>query len=181
MKRTLVVIDGNNCHATCRAAGLVMDWNNLKSFFKRSVDVVRFSYFMATPEADADGHEPVRKLLDWLDYNGYHLVTRPQKSFAQESGERINKGDMDADIIASTLEAIHNDPTIREVVLFTGDSDFIPMIKVLQRWGVRVTVISSINERSKMCSDTLRRCADEFLDYFDLKDQIFKPPLDYTS
>ena len=41
-----------------------------------------------------------------------------------------------------------------EIVLFTGDGDFRPLVEAVQRHGVRVTVVSTIAVRPPMISRT---------------------------
>jgi hypothetical protein len=53
---------------------------------------------------------------------------------------------------------------IDEMVLFSGDGDFRPLVEAVERHGVRVTVVSSFATQPPMIVDELRRQADAFID-----------------
>jgi uncharacterized LabA/DUF88 family protein len=61
---------------------------------------------------------------------------------------------------------------IDHAVLFSGDGDFRYLVAALQRRGVRVTVISTIETDPPMIADDLRRQADYFIDITDLMPEI---------
>ena len=76
-------------------------------------------------------HRPV---IDWLDYNGFTVVTKPTK-FTVASGHRKVKGDMDIEL---TVQAIQLAPALDHIVLVSGDGDFRVLVSALQRMGKRV-------------------------------------------
>ena len=53
------------------------------------------------------------------------------------------------------------------MVLFSGDGDFRSLVEAMQRRGVKVTVISTIQTQPAMIADDLRRQADKFADLAD--------------
>jgi uncharacterized LabA/DUF88 family protein len=53
---------------------------------------------------------------------------------------------------------------IDAMVLFSGDGDYRPLLKAVQRRGVHVTVVSSLASQPPMVADELRRQADAFVD-----------------
>jgi uncharacterized LabA/DUF88 family protein len=55
-----------------------------------------------------------------------------------------------------------------ELVLFSGDGDFRPLVEAMQRRGVRVTVVSTLASTPPMVADELRRQADAFIDLVEL-------------
>jgi uncharacterized LabA/DUF88 family protein len=111
-------------------------------------------------------------LVDWLDYNGYTVVTKPTKGFLDESGRRRVKGNMDVELAVDAMEmSEHAD----EMVLFSGDGDFRSLVEAIQRRGVRVTVVSTISTQPAMVADELRRQADVFLDLRELHDPVERP------
>jgi uncharacterized LabA/DUF88 family protein len=57
---------------------------------------------------------------------------------------------------------------IDHAVLFSGDGDFAPLVKAMQRKGVRVSVISTLKSQPPQAADDLRRAADTFIDLNDL-------------
>ena len=118
---------------------------------------------------DEQEYSPIRPLVDWLDYNGYTMVTKPTKEFTQSTGRRKFKGNMDVEIAVDIMElASHLD----HVVLLSGDGDFRRLVEAVQRKGVRVTVISTIRTQPPMVADELRRQADHFVELQDLSPSI---------
>jgi hypothetical protein len=61
---------------------------------------------------------------------------------------------------------------VDQMVLFTGDGSFCPLIAALQRRGVRVTIVSSLATQPPMVASELRRQADAFVDLRDLSGRV---------
>jgi uncharacterized LabA/DUF88 family protein len=106
-------------------------------------------------------YSPLRPLIDWLDYNGYSVVTKPAKEFTDAQGRRRIKGNMDIEL---AIDAMEMAPNIDHLILFSGDGDFRRMVDAIQRKGKRVTVISTTRSSPPMIADELRRQADQFVD-----------------
>jgi len=154
-----IFIDGSNLYAAARNLDIEIDYKRLLGLFGERGQVLRAFYYTAL--ADDQDYSPIRPLVDWLDYNGFTMVTKPAKEFTDSSGRKKIKGNMDVEIAVDAMEmAAH----VNEVILFSGDGDFRRLIESLQRQGVRVTVVSTIKSRPPMIADELRRQADEFLD-----------------
>jgi len=120
-----------------------------------------------------DEYSPIRPLVDWLNYNGYNMVTKPAKEFTDSMGRRKVKGNMDIELAVDALELA---PHVDHIVIFSGDGDFRPLVEALQRKGVRVSVVSTIRSQPPMIADDLRRQADNFIELEDLKDVVGRPP-----
>jgi len=160
-------IDGANLHATAKALGFDLDYRRLLQEFQSRGSLLRAFYYTRIVE-DQD-YSSVRPLVDWLDYNGYTVVTRTAKEFTDASGRRKLRGSMDVELAVDAMEiARHIDP----MVLFSGDGDFRPLVKAIQRRGVRVTVVSTISSQPPMIADELRRQADAFIDLMDLRTKV---------
>jgi len=166
-EKIAVFIDGANLYATARSLELEIDYRKLKEFFAKKGRLVRAFYYTAI--ADEQEYSPLRPLIDWLDYNGYTMVTKPLKEFTDDTGRRKVKGNMDIEMAVDMLAM--GDVT-DHVVLMSGDGDFRRLIEAVQRKGVRVTVISSNSTQPSMVADELRREADQFVDLDTLRDQI---------
>jgi uncharacterized LabA/DUF88 family protein len=108
-------------------------------------------------------------LIDWLDYNGYRVVTKPTKEYVDSSGRRKVKGNMDLEL---AIDAMQLCDTVDHMVLFSGDGDFRVLVEALQRRGRKVSVVSTVTTQPSMISDELRRQADQFIDLVDLKKVI---------
>jgi uncharacterized LabA/DUF88 family protein len=110
--------------------------------------------------------------VDWLDYNGFRLVTKPAREFTDSQGRKRWRGDMDVEIAVDMMEmSAHAD----HMVLFSGDGDFRVLLEAVQRRGARVTVVSTVKSQPPLASDDLRRQADSFIDLADLADIIGRP------
>lgn len=163
-ERIGVFIDGANFYSSAKALGIEVDYRRLLDNFRTRGRLVRAAYYTAIVE-DQDRFSPIRPLVDWLDYNGFTVVTKPAKSYTDQTGQRRLRGDMDVDLAVDVLEAA---AWLDHIVLFTGDGDFRRLVEAVQRKGVRVTVISTLKSTPPMASDDLRRQADEFIDLADL-------------
>lgn len=166
-ERTALFIDGSNLHAVGRALGFDIDYKKLLNAFSTDGPLVRAYYYTALMEDQE--FSPIRPLVDWLDYNGFTMVTKLAKEFTDESGQRKIKGNMDIELAVDVLElADHLD----HAVIFSGDGDFRYLVEAVQRRGVRVSVVSTIKSNPSMVADELRRQADTFIDLNDLRKDI---------
>ena len=173
--KMLLLIDGANLHSAAKALGFSIDFKKLLSEFKGRGEFLRANYYTAI--SDEDENSPLVPLIDWLDYNGFAVVTKPTKSFTDSHGNRKVSGNMDVEIAVDALEMA---PHVGHIVLFSGDGDFCSVVQAVQRRGVKVTVVSSVASRPPICADELRRHADEFVDLIDLRSKISRegrPPL----
>jgi len=171
--RFALFIDGANLYATSRALGFDIDYKRLLAFFRGKGRFIRAIYYTAL--LDDQEYSPIRPLIDWLDYNGFTVKTKPAKEFTDSTGRRKVKGNMDLELAIDALEMADN---LDHIVLFSGDGDFRHLVEVLQRRGKRVTVLSTIAVQPSMIADELRRQADEFVDLVSLKADIARagPP-----
>jgi len=114
-------------------------------------------------------YSSIRPLVDWLDYNGYSVVTKPTKEFVDSLGRRKVKGNMDIELAVDAMEMAEH---LDHIVLFSGDGDFRSLVEAVQRKGVRVSVVSTNATQPAMVADELRRQADEFIDIVHLASKI---------
>src|SRR5499425_90675 len=138
-ERVILFIDGANLYATAKALGFDIDYKRLLSLFRGKCHLVRALYYTAL--AEDQEYSSIRPLVDWLDYNGYSMVTKPTKEFTDASGRRKVKGNMDIELAVDVMEMSER---LDHVVLFSGDGDFRRLVEAVQRKGVRVTVVSTI-------------------------------------
>lgn len=164
LERLLLQIDGANLYAAAHALDINLDFRRLLSFFQKNATVVRALYY--TPLVDGS---PLQTLTDWLNYNGYSLVTCPAKEFLDSTGRTRIKGNIDIDIAVDAMQIAN---AVDHIVLFSGKGDFSPLIRAVQKKGKRVTVVSTLQTQPVMASDELRRSADDFIDLLDIKDEI---------
>ena len=165
--RVAVFIDGANLYQAAKALGFDIDYKRLLQTLAADCRFIRAYYYTAL--LDEQEYSPIRPLVDWLDYNGYTMVTKPLKEFTQATGRRKYKGNMDVEI---TVDVMEISARVDHVVLISGDGDFRRLVEAVQRRGVRVTVVSTIRTQPPMVADELRRQADFFLDLAELQGRV---------
>ena len=164
-------IDGANLYATCKTLGFDIDYKRLLKEFQSRGTLLRAFYYTAIIQDQE--FTSIRPLIDWLDYNGYTVVTKATKEFIDASGRRKVKGNMDIELAVDAMEMAE---CIDQMVLFSGDGDFRSLVEAVQRRGVRVTVVSTISSQPPMIADELRRQADVFTDLVELQSKIGRDP-----
>jgi uncharacterized LabA/DUF88 family protein len=169
-------VDGTNLHSTARALGFDIDYKRLLREFQSRGTVLRAFYYTAVVEDQE--YTAIRPLIDWLDYNGYTVVTKPAKEFIDASGRRKVKGNMDIDLAVDAMEVAGH---VDQIVLFSGNGDFCPMVEAVKRRGVSVTVVSTIAIQPPMLADELRRKADVFIDLAELQIKIGREPSERSN
>ncbi len=170
-ERLALFIDGSNLYAAARALGFEIDYKKLLEVFAAKGRLIRAFYYTALLEDQE--YSPLRPLVDWLDYNGYTLVTKPAKEFTDASGRRKIKGNMDIELAVDVMEMT---PYLDRIVLFSGDGDFRRVVECVQRKGVQVSVVSTVASSPPMAADELRRQADTFIELQDLAPEISRTP-----
>lgn len=166
-ERVALFIDGANLYATARSLGFDIDYKRLLNIFSDQCNLIRSLYYTALVEDQE--YSPIRPLVDWLDYNGYTMVTKPTKEFTDATGRRKVKGNMDIELAVDVMEMLEY---LDHIVLFSGDGDFRRLVEAAQRRGRRVTVVSTLRSQPPMIADELRRQADSFIDLADMQSQI---------
>jgi uncharacterized LabA/DUF88 family protein len=170
-ERVALFIDGSNLYATSRSLGFDIDYRKLLGFFRERSRLLRAIYYTALVD-DAE-YSPIRPLIDWLDYNGYSVVTKPAKEFTDALGRRKVKGNMDIELAVDVMRLSDH---LDHIVLFSGDGDFRSLVEAVQARGRRVSVISTLATRPPMVADDLRRQACQFIDIMQLKPEIGRDP-----
>lgn len=178
-ERIALFIDGANLYATAKALGFDIDYKRLLKEFQARGKLIRAYYYTALVEAkDGEGVEvysSIRPLVDWLDYNGYSVVTKPTKEFVDSFGRRKVKGNMDIELAVGAMGMVEH---LDHIFLFSGDGDFRALIEALQRKGLRVSVVSTNTTQPPMVADELRRQADEFIELKSLEGKIGRDEAD---
>ena len=141
-----------------------IDYKRLLELFARKGVLVRAFYYTAV--AEDQEFSPLRPLVDWLDYNGFAVVTKPLKEFTDSQGRRRVKGNMDIELAIDVMEMADQ---VDHIVIFSGDGDFRRLVEAAQKKGRRVSVVSTIRTQPPMVSDELRRQADNFIELEELK------------
>lgn len=168
--RVALFIDGANLYSAAKALNADLDFKKLVEKHRAEGRLVRAYYYTAVVEGEE--FSPIKPLVDWLDYNGFTVVTKAAKRFTDAQGHSRIKGNMDVEIAVDMLEMA---PHIDQAVLFSGDGDFRKLVQAVQAKGVRVTVVSTVKSQPPQIADELRRQADAFVDLSDLLTEIGRP------
>ncbi len=158
-ERAAIFIDGANLHAAARGLGFDIDYRRLLSYFHDQCRLIRAFYY--TTIVEEQEYSPLRPLVDWLDYNGFTMVTKSIKEYADALGRRKTKGNIDIDIAIDVMEIA---PHLDHIILFSGEGDLRRVVEAVQRRGLRVSVVSTIRTQPPMIADELRRQTDNFVE-----------------
>ena len=170
-EKIALFIDGANLYAASKSLGFDIDYRKLLKAFQKRGYLLRAYYYTALIEDQE--YSSIRPLIDWLDYNGYKVVTKPAKEFTDSMGRRKVKGNMDIEL---AIDAMEQSETVDHLVLFSGDGDFTTLVEALQRKGRKVSVVSTMATQPPMIADDLRRQSDHFIDLVSLKSEIGRDP-----
>ena len=168
--RIALFIDGANLYAAAKGLNIDLDFKKLLDEFQKRGLLVRAYYYTAIVESE--DYSPIRPLVDWLDYNGFTVVTKPAREYTDAAGRKRHRGDMNVELAVDMMELAGS---IDHIVLFSGNGDFQRLIEAVQRKGVRVTVVSTLKSSPQMASDEVRRQADAFVDLADLAATVSRP------
>jgi uncharacterized LabA/DUF88 family protein len=166
-ERLGLFLDGAHLHGVARNLGFEVDYKNLLGVFRRQARIVRASYYTAL--LDTDDYSPLRPLVDWLGYNGYHVVTKPAREYTDAAGRRRVRGDIGIELAVDVMTLA---PRLDHAIIFAGDGDLRRLVEATQQLGVRVSVASTIRTSPGMIADELRRQADQFIDLADLAGEV---------
>jgi uncharacterized LabA/DUF88 family protein len=170
-EKIAIFIDGANLYATSRTLGFDIDYRRLLDDFHKKAYLVRAVYYTAL--AEDQEYSSIRPLIDWLDYNGYKVVTKPLKEFTDSQGRRRTKGNTHIELVVDAMELADH---IDHFVLFSGDGEFRYLVEALQRKGKKVTVASTVKTKPPMIADDLRRQADHFMELANLSQSVRRDP-----
>ncbi len=170
-EKIALFIDGANLYAASKSLGFDIDYRKLLKAFQKRGYLLRAYYYTALIEDQE--YSSIRPLIDWLDYNGYKVITKPAKEFTDSLGRRKIKGNMDIEL---AIDAMEQSGTVDHLVIFSGDGDFTTLVEALQRKGRKVSVVSTMATQPPMIADDLRRQADHFIDLVTLKAEVGRDP-----
>jgi len=166
-ERLAVFIDGPNLWSSLRSLEIELDYGRVIEFFKTRGRLLRGTY--ATTLVENDVPATMYRMLDWLRYNGWNVITKNTSRFEDASGRRRNR---DTCHVELAIEMVKLAPALDHVVLFSGDRNFCSVVTYLQERGIRVSVVSTLDAQGYTASDELRRQTDIFIELESLRDSI---------
>lgn len=180
MSKSVLLVDGPNLYSTVKNLGFDVDYRKLLKYFQELEynELATAYYFTAILEHTNDGYSSLRPLLDFLDYNGWTLVTKMAKEFKTDDGRTKIKGNLDVEIVLTAINACRFAETI---YLASGDGDFTALAKECQRRGVRFVAISTLKTTPPMIADELRRACDLFIDVESIREHIHADATERTT
>src|ERR1700757_4573432 len=95
-------IDGANLYSTAKTLGFDIDYKRLLKEFQARGELLRAFYYTAVMEDQE--FSLIRPLIDWLDYNGFTVVTKATKEYVDSTGRRKVKGNMDIELAVNAME-----------------------------------------------------------------------------
>lgn len=167
--RTAIFIDGANLYKTARNLGFDIDYKRLLEKTRTETRLVRAYYYTAMQEDREQDYSPLRPLVDWLDYNGYQMVTKVAREYTDAQGRKRHRGSIDVEL---AVDMVLMAKQLDCIVLFTGNGDFRHAIAKAQDESCRVVCVSTMATQPPMVSDDVRRQADQFIDLTSLEDVI---------
>jgi len=175
-EKIALFIDGANLYATAKSLGFDIDYKKMLKYFDGQGYMLRAYYYTALIEDQE--YSSIRPLIDWLDYNGYRVITKPTKEFTDSAGRRKVKGNMDMEL---AIDAMELSDKIDHAVIFSGDGDFRTLVQALQRRGTKVSIVSTLATNPPMVADDLRRQADNFIELTAIQDSIGRAGCDTSD
>jgi uncharacterized LabA/DUF88 family protein len=164
--RTMVFIDGANFYNSAKFFKIKINYERLLDFIDENVgDIVR-SYYFTPINYGEDGEivSPRKSIMDYLSYNGFYLVNTVGKNLNEESNMPTSS-DINIELVVNMMKMAYTG-RVDNIVLLSGNGDFVPAINAIQDLGINVVVMSASGE-NRLVSDKLRRQADEFINILD--------------
>jgi len=175
-ERIALFVDGANFYSTGKSLEFDIDYKKMLELFKEKGRLVIARYYTAIIEND--DYSPIRPLVDWLNYNGYQVISKPAKSYTDRDGRSRIKGNMDIEL---ALDMVSLAEHVDHIILCSGDGDFRAAVEACQDKGTRVSVLSSIRTNPPMLADELRRQANDVIELSDMEKLIGRPRREYAD
>ena len=159
---THVYIDGNNLSFAVDGLQIELDYDALRIELSQDASRTNFKYYTGIHSPMNDGQ---RRFIDYLKYQRYEVIglpilARPDSKSFKTVGDDVK---IAVDIIGEVQKG-------DDVILVSGDGDFIPVVEEVQRRGVKVTVVA----KKSMLSEQLSQVADEVIYLDDIQYKLAK-------
>jgi uncharacterized LabA/DUF88 family protein len=174
MNTAYIFIDASNLWEAQKAKGRFFDYAKLVNHIKGkfAVDSVKVFFYTAYP-ADGTRSYSLDGKHAFFTYlkKGLKFEVRKKElkriKVVSKMGESIcEKGNMDVEIV---IDAMHHIEKYNTAVLFTGDSDFLALVKYLRTNNKKVYIFSSKNN----VSEELRTGGDGYKDVLEIEEDVW--------
>ena len=142
-----------------------MDWRKLKVYLERNFELKEIRFYQSLKKRDGG----TRNFVQRLKKLGFKVFTKPLKKIKTEEENLIFKANFDVEMTADVLLNIDN-KDCDVFILFTGDSDFEYLVKILHKLYKKCFVFSS----RKTLSWELKMIADRYFFLEDIKRSIYR-------
>jgi uncharacterized LabA/DUF88 family protein len=181
-KIVYVFIDASNLWQAQKAKGKMFDYEKLKQFLRNKfcANELKIFYYTAYPKEGTrqESQDGKHKFFTFLKKGlGFVVRKKELKRIVEhtDQGDLIReKGNMDVEM---TIDAIHFSDKYDVAIMFTGDSDFLPLVSYLRNGGKNVYVFSSRNN----ISQELRTGTNGYFDVLELTEDIWGRSLEFDS
>jgi uncharacterized LabA/DUF88 family protein len=150
MLTAAIFIEGSNIYFAQKKLGRWLDWVKVKNYLSENYLVSKIRYYAGVRKND----KKTQLFLKKLKRIGFEVITKQVKLIVDEAGRRIEKANFDVEITADILKCAKKTELI---ILFSGDSDFDYLVRLLQKDGKKVYIYSS----KKTLSWELKLSADK--------------------
>ncbi len=177
-----VFIDASNIWEAQKVKAKVFDYVKLKEYLKDkfSAGEMEIFYYTAYPAKTTRDYDlqGKHKFYTYLKKGlGFHVVKKELKRIlVHENGKDMykEKGNLDVEM---TIDVIDNVRKYDVAILFTGDSDFLPLITYIKNMAKDVYVYSSENN----ISQELRTGSDGYYDVLKIEEDIWGSDLKHKD
>lgn len=144
-EKVKIYVDGSNTYHAQKKLGWVINWKKLVELISKDHEVLECLYYVGLK----DGDDSMQGFLRYLGYIGFKVVTKPLKKIkisvadiqsGREEEKWIFKANFDVEITADVLLGIDS---VKKVIIFSGDSDFIYLANKIREQGRSVEFYTS--------------------------------------
>ena len=151
--KVIVFIDGSNIYFAQKKMGKWLDWVKVKHHLEKRHEVIEIRYYAGVRRRDPK----MRSFLRKLRKIGFKVITKPVKYLLDEQGHFLEKANFDVEITGDVLKNLA-DANI--VILFSGDSDFVYLVKLIHDENKKIYIYSS---RQTIAWELKLKCDQYFL------------------
>lgn len=166
-KRTVLFIDAENLFYIQKSLGWEIDFEKLYNFFAEKTYIYNAFYYTAIDQSDEEKYKEKSQFLNSLGPLGYTVRTKEVKIIKTADGGVVKKGNMDIELV---VDMFNTKDLYKQVILFSGDSDFTRALELLRTHGKEIIVISS----KGFVSREIVNAADKYIDISKLRKHIEK-------
>lgn len=158
--KVAVFIDAANVFYSQRTLKWFLDYQKLQDFLNSSLNLQGIYYY----SGQMRGQDKQLKFINRLKEIGIHVFEKEIKFIKLKNHQMLHKGNLDVELAIDAYRMSSNYDTL---FLFSGDSDFAYLIKLVKEKGKRVVVFST---RGHISGELLSLA--KYIDLRKLKDEL---------